>query len=170
MNRLTGTLTLSAGALALLVGGTPLPLEAEEGLSGHPRGRRHMRGGPLRGVLFPPELVMRHSKDLDLSKQQRDAIIAEMQRTQSDLVPVQWEVQEETEKLRGMLSQSQVNEAEALAQAERVGSLEREVKKSHLALLIRIKNLLNDAQRAQLGTLAAERRHKRRSFQDERPE
>lgn len=40
-----------------------------------------------------------------------------------------------------------------LAQADTVMGLEREVKRAQLSLLVRIKNLLSDAQQAKLGEL-----------------
>jgi hypothetical protein len=46
-----------------------------------------------------------------------------------------------------------VDEAAVLAQADKVMGLEREVKKAHLALLVRIKNLLTEAQKAKLTEL-----------------
>ena len=52
-----------------------------------------------------------------------------------------------------LLEQSPVDETAVLAQADKVMGLEREVKKAHLSLLVRIKNLLTDAQRAKLTEL-----------------
>jgi len=49
-----------------------------------------------------------------------------------------------------LLQASPVDEAAVLAQADKVMGMEREVKKAHLSLLVRIKNLLTDAQREKL--------------------
>jgi Spy/CpxP family protein refolding chaperone len=110
-------------------------------------------GDPLAGVLFPPDLVMRHQDDLQLDATQREALIEEMQSTQSDLVPLQWEMREAGEKLRALLDPPRIDEEQALAQADRMTSIEQRVKRRHLALLIRIKNLLTPEQQAQLGAL-----------------
>ena len=74
-------------------------------------------------------------------------------RTQAKLVDVQWDVQGEAEKLARLLQASTVDEAAVLAQADKVMALEREVKRTHLALLVRIKNALTDAQKARLTAL-----------------
>lgn len=41
---------------------------------------------------FPPELVMSHQGEIGLSEDQRQALVAELQRTQADLVPLQIEI------------------------------------------------------------------------------
>jgi Spy/CpxP family protein refolding chaperone len=73
-------------------------------------------------------------------------------------VPLQWELREQGEKLRELIEQSQVDEKAALAQAGRVSDIEAQIKQMHLALLIRIKNSLDDEQRARLDELKSERR------------
>jgi len=52
-----------------------------------------------------------------------------------------------------LLDAPRIDESRALAQADRVMSLEHDVKKSHPALLIRIRNLLTDEQRAELAKM-----------------
>ena len=72
---------------------------------------------------------------------------------QSRFLELQWDVQAESEKMAKLLQASPVDEAALLAQADKVMGLEREVKRTHLSLLVRIKNLLTDAQRAKLTEL-----------------
>ena len=108
---------------------------------------------PLAQHVFPPELVMRHAAEIGLDERQRAAIKEAVVRTQARLVDVQWDVQGEAEKLARLLQASTVDEAAVLAQADKVMALEREVKRTHLALLVRIKNLLTDAQKARLAAL-----------------
>ena len=52
--------------------------------------------------------------------------------------------------LRTILESSPVDEAEAMQRVDDISSVELQVKKAHLGLLIRIKNLLSDEQRAKL--------------------
>ena len=66
---------------------------------------------PGRGLLleiaenvYPAELVMRHADDLAFDDAQREAITAEIQAFQSDLVPLQWEIYGAGEKLEEMLA------------------------------------------------------------------
>jgi Spy/CpxP family protein refolding chaperone len=108
---------------------------------------------PLAQYVFPPELVMRFAAEVGLDEKQKAAIKEAVVRTQAKLVDVQWDVQGEAEKLTRLLQASPVDETAVLAQADKVMGLEREVKRTHLALLVRIKNLLTDAQRARLGEL-----------------
>ena len=111
---------------------------------------------PIRDRLFPPELIMQHQAELGLQEQQRTAVMKEVAAFQSQMVDVQWRMSAAAEELAHLLDAARVDEARALAQADKVMALERDVKKSHLALLIRIRNLLNDAQRAQLAKLRAQ--------------
>jgi hypothetical protein len=53
---------------------------------------------------------------------------------------------------------SKVDEAQTLAQVDRVLGIEREIKRAHMGLLVRIKNLLSPDQQ---GTLAGLRDAKR---------
>jgi Spy/CpxP family protein refolding chaperone len=108
---------------------------------------------PLAQYVFPPELVMRHAPEIGLDEKQKAAMKEAVVRTQARLVDVQWEVQGEAEKLARLLQASPVDEAAVLAQADKVMGLERDVKKAHLALLVRIKNLLTGAQKAKLTEL-----------------
>lgn len=117
-----------------------------------PSDRRPGRDMPL----FPPELVMRHAQALDLGEEQRETIIAEIQKMQSGVVPIEWELREQTQVLQEILAAYPVDERAALERIERVHDLELQIKKQHMGLLIRIKNLLSDAQRAELEEL---RRH-----------
>ena len=54
-----------------------------------------------------------------------------------------------------ILDAPRIDEAKALAQADKVMGFERDVKKAHLGALIRIRNVLTDAQRAKLAALRA---------------
>ncbi|MBI3450149.1 MAG: hypothetical protein HY049_14695 [Acidobacteria bacterium] len=104
----------------------------------------------LQRYLFPPELIMEHQQEIGLTSAQRDAVKSEIKRAQSQFLDAQWDMRGEVEKLGRMLLSPRVDETAALAQAERVMGMENEVKKTHLALVIRIKNLLTDEQQERL--------------------
>lgn len=108
---------------------------------------------PIAHSLFPPELVMKHGGDIGLDEKQRAAMKEAIQKAQGRFLDVQWEMQAESEKLVRLLQARPVDEPAALAQAERVMGLERDVKKAQLSLLVRIKNLLSDAQQTKLTEL-----------------
>ncbi len=111
------------------------------------------RPDPIAARLYPPELVMSHQRELGIDDRQRDIIIEQIEKAQSQIVKLQWQMQAASEQLVKLLDAPRVDEAQALAQAERVMTLERDFKKVHLALLIRIRNVLTDTQRARLAEL-----------------
>ena len=96
--------------------------------------------------VYPPELVMRHADDLALDDAQREAITAEIQALQSDLVPLQWDIYEAGKKLEELLAPARVDEEAVLAQAAHVMAVEQRIKTRHLAMLVRVKNLLTSEQ------------------------
>ena len=109
--------------------------------------------------LFPPRLVMQYQADIALTPSQRDAITKAMADAQSHLTDLQWQFEERSTALAKLLAQPTVDAAAALELAEGVMQVEHDMKKTHLALLIAIKNQLDPAQQAQLRAL---RGHDRR--------
>jgi len=105
--------------------------------------------------LYPPELIMGHQQELGIDDKQREAIVKEVQGLQNKVVEIQWQMQAAVEELGKLLDVSRIDEAKALAQADRVMGFEREVKRAHLTVLIRIRNVLSDAQRTKLAALRA---------------
>jgi Spy/CpxP family protein refolding chaperone len=108
---------------------------------------------PLAPHVFPPDLVMRHATEIGLDEKQRAAIKDLVVKMQTRFLELQWDLQAESEKMARLLQASPVDETAVLAQADKVMGLEREVKRAHLTLLVRIKNLLSDTQRAKLSEL-----------------
>lgn len=111
---------------------------------------------PFAELVFPPDLVMKHQAAIGLSEDQRRDLIAEVTEAQADLLPVQMEMAEHGELLRGLLSAPHVDEAAALSLAGQVMELETRIKRRHLELVIRIKNLLSEDQQARLLELRRE--------------
>ena len=105
---------------------------------------------PIGGKLFPPELIMTHQAELGIDERQRDAILKELERVQAQFPRLQWQLQAATEQLSSLLDAAKIDETKALAQASEVMKLEIEIKKTHLGMLIHIRNLLTDAQRVKL--------------------
>jgi Spy/CpxP family protein refolding chaperone len=108
---------------------------------------------PIGQQLFPPEMIMGQSQKLHLDDKQRATIKTEVQRAQSKFFDLQWEAKEAGDTMAQMLQQTPIDEAAVLQQAEKVMGYEREIKKIHLALLIRIKNSLTKEQVAQLNEM-----------------
>ncbi len=105
--------------------------------------------------LYPPEMVMRFQDDIGITSAQRKVILKELKRTQSEITDLKFSMHGEASKLGKLVSAAKVNEKKALAQSDRVIDIERKVKRLHLRLLLRIKNLLTSAQKAKLDKVKA---------------
>jgi Spy/CpxP family protein refolding chaperone len=105
---------------------------------------------PFARFLFPPELVMQHQGEINLQDSQRTALQTAIQQAQSKFVDVQWKLSAEGEKLARLLQGATVDEAQVLEQVDRILGFERDVKRTQMGLLIRIKNTLTPAQQAKL--------------------
>lgn len=110
---------------------------------------------PMGANLFPPDLVMQHQQAIGLSEDQRNTIKGEIQAAQTRFTDLQWQLQSEMETMVSLVRQGRVDEQRALAQLDKVMTLEREIKRTHMALLIRVKNSLTPEQQAKLQTIRA---------------
>ena len=105
---------------------------------------------PFARYLYPPDLIMAHSHDLGLQDKQREMIKNEVQKAQSKFFDLQWQAKEETDKMVKLLQHSPADETKILDEADRIMSLERDIKRTHLTLLIHLRNLLTAEQQAKL--------------------
>jgi len=108
---------------------------------------------PVAQELFPPELVMQYHQEINLSEGQSRAIRDEIQKAQAKFVDMQWDLQSETEKLVLLLKARPADEAAVLSQMDKVLDRERAIKRTQISLLVRIRNLLTDAQQNKLTEL-----------------
>jgi Spy/CpxP family protein refolding chaperone len=113
---------------------------------------------PLTEHLFPPELVMAHQKAIDLSDAQKTYIRAELLKAQTRFTELQWQLQDAMEALVLLLKQSAADESQVMSQLDKVLSSEREIKRTQISLLVRIKNKLTPDQQAHLQRLRTEPR------------
>jgi len=111
---------------------------------------------PLARYLFPPDMVMSHAQEIGLDETQRNGIRSEVHRAQTRFLDLQFDLQSETEKMIRLLQEKPVDEAKVLAQVDRILALEKEVKKTQIGLLVRIKNLLTASQQAKLAEMRKE--------------
>jgi Spy/CpxP family protein refolding chaperone len=111
---------------------------------------------PLTENLFPPELVMAHQKAIDLSDAQKAYIRAELLKAQTRFTELQWQLQDAMEALVLLLKQSAADESQVMSQLDKVLSSEREIKRTQISLLVRIKNKLTPDQQARLQRLRTE--------------
>lgn len=108
---------------------------------------------PLARLLFDPMLVLKFSTELGIQPAQRAAILDAIKAAQGEILDRQLQMVERQQDLVKLMESQRIDEAAALTQAERLMGLEREVKRSQLQLLIRIKNTLNERQQNQLQEL-----------------
>jgi Spy/CpxP family protein refolding chaperone len=110
----------------------------------------------MKKEFFPPEAVMKYQTQIEQTSAQRNLITGAISEAQSRILDLQWQMQSETQKLVELARATHVEEAAALGQLDKVLGLERDVKRQHVTMLIRIKN-----------TLTAEQQSKLRSLRDE---
>lgn len=111
---------------------------------------------PISRLLFPPELVLGHGQEIGLDETQRKTLRSEVQSAQHRFLDLQLDLQEASEALALLLKKTPVAEEEVLAQIDRVLAIEKQIKRTHISLLVRIKNLLAPEQQAKLSALRAE--------------
>ena len=108
---------------------------------------------PLRDALFPPELVMRHQQAIGLTQEKKTYLREEIRKAQLRFTELQWLLQDAMESMRSLLEQTPAPEQPILGQLEKVLEAEREIKRTQISLMVRIKNKLTAEQQARLREL-----------------
>jgi len=111
---------------------------------------------PLAHLMFPPDMIMGHARQLNLTDEQKAFMRAEIQKTTTTFQELQWKLQDQMELLQETMKSSSVNEAQALAQLDKVLDVEREIKRLHIGLAVRLKNRLTPEQQEQLHKMRME--------------
>ncbi len=123
---------------------------------GQPMGQRAPGPGPGEDwgrSFFPPELVMQHQSEIGLQDSQRASLTSAIQQAQGKFMDMQWKLSAEGEKMGRLLQGTQVDEAQVLDEVDRILSMEREIKKAQISLMVRIKNMLTPQQQAKLAEI-----------------
>ncbi len=105
---------------------------------------------PLAHLMFPPDMIMNHARQLNLTEEQKAFMRSEIQKTTASFQDLQWKLQDQMELLQETMKSTSVNEQQALAQLDKVLDLEREIKRLHIGLAVRLKNRLTPEQQDQL--------------------
>ena len=108
---------------------------------------------PLADAMFPPEMIMQHARELNLTPEQKTFMRDEIQKTTTRFNDLQWQLQDAMEALHETMRASQVNEQQALSQLNKVLDAEREIKTLHMGMAIRIKNKLTPEQQMKLQSM-----------------
>ena len=100
---------------------------------------------------------MANQEAIHLTDSQRDSLQHAMADAQGKFIPLQFKMSSEVERLQNLLKKpGPVDEAQVLEQVDRVLAVERDVKRTQLSLMIRIKNMLTPVQRARLTQLRSQ--------------
>jgi Spy/CpxP family protein refolding chaperone len=102
---------------------------------------------------YPPELIRQAHQAIGLTAEQEDALKSTFQKAQERITDLQQRMKEEAEKLAALAKKEKLDENGALAQADKVLNLERDIKRAQVELLIKIKNTLTSEQQAKLREL-----------------
>jgi Spy/CpxP family protein refolding chaperone len=105
---------------------------------------------PVAENLFPPDLVLQQQRAIALTAEQRDLIQSATEKTQPRIQEAEQRVREEVQKLASLIAKDQVDEAAVLAQADRITSAERDLRRTQLGLMVSIKNKLTPEQQTKL--------------------
>jgi Spy/CpxP family protein refolding chaperone len=118
-----------------------------------PQSQPRPPGDPLGDSMFPPEMIMQHQRELALTNEQKTFMRSEIQRTTTRFNELQWQLQDAMEALHETMKGNAVNEQLALSQLDKVLDGEREIKRLHMELAIRIKNKLTPEQQTKLQSM-----------------
>ena len=105
---------------------------------------------PLAHLMFPPDMIMAHARQLNLTEEQKAFMRSEIQKTTASFQDLQWKLQDQVEQLQETMKSTSVNEQQALTQLDKVLDIEREIKRLHIGLAVRLKNRLTPEQQDQL--------------------
>ena len=107
---------------------------------------------PVGNELVPPDLIMQHQAEIELTADQRTAIEAALRETQQQVVPLQFAMEAAREKLVTALRRIPADETAVTASADDLMTRENQVKHLHLQMMVRIRNQLTPVQLAMLRT------------------
>ena len=109
----------------------------------------------FKGKLFPPNIILEHQGELDLTKEQFTAIKAAVVEVQANVAEHEWDLREAYAKVLADLDESPINEEKVLEGVRSALQAENSVKQLQVAMLIRLRNLLTDDQVEYLQSLRA---------------
>lgn len=144
-----------ACAVPVAMAQPPQPAQGPQGPA--PQGEQPRQppppGDPLGDVIFPPEMIMQHQRELALTDDQKTFMRGEIQRTTTRFNELQWQLADQMEALHELVKSNSINEQLALSQLDKVLESEREIKRLHMEMAIRIKNKLTPDQQMKLQTM-----------------
>ena len=151
--------------------GQPMHPPAGPGADNLPPNHPHPPGpDPLAHLMFPPDMILNHARELNLTDEQKTFMRSEIQKATVSFQDLQWKLQDQVEQLHETMKSTSVNEQQALAQLDKVLDLEREIKRLHIGLAVRLKNRLTPEQQEQLHNMRMEHPPGQPGGPDRRPD
>ena len=129
-------------------------------LTCRPAAAQQKQADPIGDSFFAPELVIQNQQAIGLTDDQKNYIKTEIRRVQTQATDLQWQLQDEMEKMITLVKQDQVDEQQVMGELEKVLNIEREIKRMQFALIIRIKNKLTPEQQARLREIRSKSKDK----------
>jgi len=123
------------------------PMSGADNVPNHPH---PPNPDPLAHLMFPPDMIMNHARQLNLTEEQKTFMRSEITKATASFQDLQWKLQDQVEQLHETMKSTSVNEQQALTQLDKVLDLEREIKRLHIGLAVRLKNRLTPEQQEQL--------------------
>src|SRR6187431_2919190 len=69
---------------------------------------------PLAHLMFPPDMIMGHARQLNLTDEQKSFMRIEIQKATTSFQELQWKLQDQAEQLHETMKSTTVNEQQAL--------------------------------------------------------
>lgn len=122
---------------------------------GAPAGPHNMHGGgmrmrhhgdPLQGLMFPPEHILNMAEELNLTPEQKTSIRNEVKTNQPKFTDLQFQLQDQMQAFTKLLHADKTDEKAAMAALDQVLDTERQIKRLHVGMIVRIKNMLTKEQ------------------------
>jgi Heavy-metal resistance len=110
----------------------------------------------FRGKLFPPDVVLTHSKAIKLTDAQRKIVRNEVTTVQTRVATVDWDIMEAGLAMQEAIEKAPIDRSLVLEKADRVFEAEARKKRAWIEMLVNIKNALNTEQIAYLRKVALE--------------
>ena len=110
-------------------------------------------GDKIGRAFFPPELVMRNQKTINLTPEQQSTIREEMRTAMPRFTELQWQLSAEEETLESLVLADAPDEKQLLAQFDKLMLVESELKRVRFALLVRLRAILTSEQQNKLEEL-----------------
>ena len=108
------------------------------------------KGDVFKGKLFPPNVILEHQAELQLTKEQFTAIKQAVVQVQADVAEHEWDVREAYQSIMQQLDNDPIDTDATLVQVQKALLAENEVKKLQMSMLIKLRNLLTEEQVAYL--------------------